>query len=69
MNQSKQLRLKPKKIELEVDSVYRIDGQLYEIVERSPIATYGVRLDENNEPYGRTIMLGGLAKKAIEKVQ
>jgi len=69
MNQSKQLRLKPKKIELEVNAVYRIDGQLYEIIDRNPIATYGVRLDDNLEPYGKTIMLGGLMKKAIEKVQ
>jgi hypothetical protein len=69
MNQSKQLRLKPKKIELQVNAVYRIDGQLYEIIDRTPIATYGVKLDEQGEAYGKTIMLGGLMKKVIEKVQ
>lgn len=59
---------KEKPIVLEENQVYQIDGKKYLVSETTFNKTYVWMLDENNEPYGRRRIIGGLKNKEVIKL-
>lgn len=55
-------------IVLEEKKIYQIDGKKYLIDENTYNKTYVWMLDENDQPYGRRRMIGGLKNKEIIKL-
>jgi hypothetical protein len=65
MNNSKN---KTEQIKIEEGSVYKIDGKLFTIEEVVHQKIHCFRLDENQNPYGRMVTLGGIKNRKIEKI-
>lgn len=59
---------KTDQIKIEEGSIYKIDGNLFMIEEVTPQKIYCSRLDNEGNPYGRIVILGGTKNRKIEKV-